>query len=103
MYCIFEERQSQTKPELSFLGDGAVKTLPCGKNGETSPESFPQHCWKECCASISQSPVAGAGFFMASHVCLKQNLSVASGDRTHGQVPGKNGSIKTQMRKKTAA
>lgn len=104
-YCILEERQSQTKPEQTFLGDGTVKTIPCGKKGEISPRSFPQHCcWKQCCASIPQSTVAGAGFFMASHVCLKQNVAQSGlGDWTDGRVPGRNGSIKTWMRKETAA
>lgn len=105
MYCIFQEWQSQTKPEQSFLGDGTVKTIPHGKKRETSPRSFPQHCcWKECCASIPSSTVAGAGF--SWHLTCASSriwLSMASGDRTGGQVPGRNGSIKTQTRKKTAA
>lgn len=101
-WCIAYLRKGRAKWSQSFLGDGTVKTLPCGKKGETFGRSFPRCCcWKERCASALESPGAGARFFMAFCMCLKQNLALGMALGSVRQIPGRNNSIKTQMREKT--
>lgn len=112
--CIFCEQDTLKRVMYHTCG----KVEPNGGRAELSRRLYSKNTpkWKKKrnlskkfssvlrCVSTSHSTVAGARYFMAFWVCVKQNmaLSMVSGDRTDGQVLGRNSSIKTWMRKKTA-